>query len=157
MSDSLWPHELLHTRLPCPSPSPGVCPSSCPLNQWCSPTISSSVALFSCLQSFHHQCLFQWISCSHQVAEVLELQLQHQSFQSIQGWFSLRLTDLISLFSFQRTLESSPAPHFESIHSLVLCLLYCPALTSVHDYRKDHSLNYRILCLQSDVLAFNTL
>ena len=99
MSDSTWPHGLQHTRLPCPSPSPGVCPSSCPLNQWCSPTISSSVALFSCLQSFQHQCLFQWISCSHQVAKVLELQLQHQSFQSIQGWFPLRLTGLIYLLS----------------------------------------------------------
>ena len=154
MSDSTWPHGLQHTRLPCPSPSPGVCPSSCPLNQWCSPTISSSVALFSCLQSFHHQCLFQWISCSHQVAEVLELQLQHQSFQSIQGWFSLRLTDLISLFSFQRTLESSPAPQFESIHSLVLCLLYCLAFTLVHDYWKDYSLDYMDLCWQSDVFPF---
>ena len=46
-------HGLQHTRLPCPSPAPGVCPSSCPLNQWCHPTISSSVIpLSSCLQSF---------------------------------------------------------------------------------------------------------
>ena len=48
---TLPPHGLQHTRPPCPSPSHGVCPSSCPLNQWCHPTISSSVALF-CLQSF---------------------------------------------------------------------------------------------------------
>ena len=41
LSDSLWPHGLQHTRLPCPSPSPTVCPSSCPLNRWCCPTISS--------------------------------------------------------------------------------------------------------------------
>ena len=52
MTDSLWPHGLPHTRLPCPSLSPGVCPSSCPLNRWCHPTISFSVTLFSfCLQS----------------------------------------------------------------------------------------------------------
>ena len=53
MSNSLWSYELQHTSPPCPSPSPGVCPSSCPLNRWCHPTISSSVTLFSfCLQSF---------------------------------------------------------------------------------------------------------
>ena len=46
-------HVLQHTRLPCPSLSPGVCSSSCPLSQWCNPTISSSATLFSfCLQSF---------------------------------------------------------------------------------------------------------
>ena len=49
MSHSLRPHELKHTRLPCPSPSPGVCPSSGPSYWWCCPTISSSVIpVFSC-------------------------------------------------------------------------------------------------------------
>ena len=53
MSDSLWSHGLQHTRLPCPSPSPGVCSNSCPSSQWCQPTISSSVIPFSsCPQSF---------------------------------------------------------------------------------------------------------
>ena len=53
MSDSLWPHGLQHTRFPCPSPSPRACSNSCPLSQWCHPTISSSVTPFSsCLQSF---------------------------------------------------------------------------------------------------------
>ena len=52
MSDSLWPHGLLHTRLPCPSPSPRACSNSCPLSQWCQVTILSSVIPFSCLQSF---------------------------------------------------------------------------------------------------------
>ena len=53
MSDSLQSHWLQHTRLPCPSLSPRVCSSSCPLSQWCYLTISSSVALVSfCLQSF---------------------------------------------------------------------------------------------------------
>ena len=53
MSDSLWPHGLQHTRLPCPSPSPGACSNSCPFSWWCHPTISSSVVPFSsCLQSF---------------------------------------------------------------------------------------------------------
>ena len=52
-SDSLRPHELQHTRPPCPSPTPGACSNSCPLSQWCHSTISSSVIPFSsCLQSF---------------------------------------------------------------------------------------------------------
>ena len=53
MSDSLWPHELQHASPPCPSSSPKVYPSSCPLHRWCYPDISSSDALFPfCLQSF---------------------------------------------------------------------------------------------------------
>ena len=53
MSDSLWPHGLQHARPPCPSQTPGAYPNSCPLSQWCHPTISSSVLPFSShLQSF---------------------------------------------------------------------------------------------------------
>ena len=53
MSNSLWPHGLQHTRPPCPSPTPGAYSKSCPLTQWCHPTISTSVVPFSsCLQSF---------------------------------------------------------------------------------------------------------
>ena len=51
LSNSLRPHGLQHARLPCPSLSPGICSNSCPLSQWCHPTISSSVTPFSCLQS----------------------------------------------------------------------------------------------------------
>ena len=47
VSDSLWPHELQHTRSPCPSPTSGVYPNSCPLSRWCHPAISSSVFPFS--------------------------------------------------------------------------------------------------------------
>ena len=52
MSDSLLLHGPQHARPPCPSPVPGACSNSCPLNWWCHPTISSSVVAFSCLQSF---------------------------------------------------------------------------------------------------------
>ena len=53
MSDSLRPHELQHTRLPCPSPTHRAYSNSCPSSQWCHPTISSSVVPFSsCLQPF---------------------------------------------------------------------------------------------------------
>ena len=82
MSDYLRPHEPQHTRPPCPSPSPRVYPNSCPLSRWCHPAISSSVIPFSsCPQSFPAYGLFKWVSSSHQVAKVLEFQLQHQSFQ----------------------------------------------------------------------------
>ena len=60
MSDSLWPHELQHARLPCPSPTPGVHPNQGPLSWWCHPTISSSVVTFSSrLQSFPASGSFQ--------------------------------------------------------------------------------------------------
>ena len=51
MSDSLWPHELLHSRLPCPWLAPRVCSNSCPLNPWCHYTISFSVVSFLLLSS----------------------------------------------------------------------------------------------------------
>ena len=78
----LWPHGLQQARFPCPSLSARVCSNSYPLIQWWHPTISSSVTpsppTFSLSQ---HQGLFQWVSYSHQVAKILEFQLQHQSFQ----------------------------------------------------------------------------
>ena len=89
----------------------------------------------SCPQSSPvYQGLFQWVSSSYQVAKVLELQLQHQSFQWIfrvdflWGWL---VWSPCCPRDFQ---ESSPAPQLESINSLVPNLLYGPTLTSVHDY-----------------------
>ena len=82
--DSLRPHGVQHTRLPCPSPTPRAYSNSCPSSQGCHPTISSTVVPFSsCLQSFLASGSFQWVSSSNQVARVLEFQLQHQSFQWI--------------------------------------------------------------------------
>ena len=58
--NSLWPHGLQYASLPCPSPTPRACSHSCPLSQWCHPTISSSVAPFSsCPQSFPASGSFQ--------------------------------------------------------------------------------------------------
>ena len=67
MSDSLQPHGLQHSRLPCPSPTPGVYSNSCPLSQWCHPSISSSVIPFSShFQSFPASGSFpvSWIFAS---------------------------------------------------------------------------------------------
>ena len=66
------------------SPTPRACSNSCPLSWWCHPTISSSVIPFSsCLNLSQDRGLFQWVSSLHQIAKVLEFQLQHQSFQWI--------------------------------------------------------------------------
>ena len=79
VSYSSWPHGLQHTRLPCPSPTPRACLNSCPLS-W-GDAIQPSHPLSStsppALNLFQHQGLFQWVSSSHQVAKVLEFQLQH--------------------------------------------------------------------------------
>jgi len=70
------------------------------------------------------------------------------------GLISFRI-DWLDLLAVPRdSQESSPAPEFKSINSLALCFLYGPTPTSVHDYWKDHSLNYTDLCQQSDVFAF---
>ena len=70
VSNSLRPHGLQNARPPYPSLSPRVCSNSCPLNQWCHPTISSSVAPSPPALNIHqHQAPFQWLSSSHQVAQ----------------------------------------------------------------------------------------
>ena len=84
VSDSLQPYELQHTRLPCPSPTLGVYSDSCPLSRWCHPAISSSVIPFSsCLQSFPPSRSFPMSQFFPSGGQVLEYQLQHQSFQWI--------------------------------------------------------------------------
>ena len=73
MSDSLQPHGLQHTRLPYPSPTPRACSNSCPLSQWCHPTISSPVIPFSyCLRFPPASGSFQMSQFSHQMAKVWE-------------------------------------------------------------------------------------
>ena len=97
MSDSLCPLWLQHSRLPCPSPNHGACSNSCPLNQWCHPTISSSVVPFSsCLQSFPASGSFsisQFFASGSQSTGVSAL--ASALTMNIQDWFPLRLTGLI--------------------------------------------------------------
>ena len=81
---TLWPHGLPCARLLCPPLSPGICSNSCPLSCWCYLTISSSsIPIAFCFSLSQKQGLFQWVGSFHQAAKVLELQLQHQSFQWI--------------------------------------------------------------------------
>ena len=95
LSDSLRPHGLQHTRLPCPSPAPRVCSNACPLSWWCHPTILTSVAPFSsCPRSLPASGSFQmsqfFISSGQSIGaspSVLPM--------NIQGWFALGLTGLI--------------------------------------------------------------
>jgi len=99
--NSLRPHGLQYARFPYPSPSPRACSNSCPLSQWCHPTISSSVIPFSSwLQSYPASGSFvmsqlfasggQSIGASAS-ASVLPMNMQ--------DWFPIGLTGLISLQS----------------------------------------------------------
>ena len=86
VSDTLRPHGLQHARPPCPSPTPGVYSNSCPLRQWCHPTILCRPLLL--LNSiFPSISVFKWVRSSHQVAKALEFQLywKHHCFQSLQS------------------------------------------------------------------------
>ena len=86
-----------------------------------------------------HQGLFHCVSSSHQVAKILELQLQHQSFQWIFRDDFLKDWLVWSSYCPKDSQESFPTPQLEGINSLVLSLLYGPTLTSIHDYWKNHS------------------
>ena len=139
VSDTLRPHGLQHTRLPCPSPTPGVYSNSCPLSQWCHPTISSSAVPFSShLQSYLASGSFlvsQFFVSGGQNITVSA----SASFlpMNIQDWFPLGLVG--SPWSPRDSQESAPTPQFKSINSSVLSFLYSPTLTSIHDYWKNHS------------------
>ena len=132
---TLWPNGMEHNRSPCPSPTPRVYWNSCPLSQWCHPTISSSVFPFSsCLQSFPASGSFQMSQFFTSGGPVLEFQPQHQSFQWIFRTDFLEDWLVGSPCSPRDSQESSPTPQFQSINSSALSLLHSPTLTSIHDY-----------------------
>ena len=96
VSDSLPPHVLQHSRLPCPSPTPGVYLNLCPLSQWCHPTLILCRPLLLPLQSFPASVSQFFASGGQRIgvsasASVLPM--------NIQDWFPLGLTGLISLQS----------------------------------------------------------
>ena len=140
ISDTLWPHEPQHARLPCPSPTPGAaCANSCPLCQWCDPTISSSVVPFSsCLQSFPASRSFPvsqlfssdcWSIGASTWASVFP--------KNIQCWFPLGLM-VCSPSSPRDSQESSPTPQFKSISSSAFSLPYGPTVT-IHRWLLEKS------------------
>ena len=117
VSDSLWPHEPQHARPPCPSPTPGVYPNSCPLSQWCHPPISSSVIPFSShLESFLASESFQMshlFSSGGQSIEVSAstsvLPMNTQDWLPLEwtGWISLQSQGLSRIFS-NTTVQKHP-------------------------------------------------
>ena len=151
VSDSLWPHELQHATPPCPSPTPRVHSDSGPLSRWYHPAISSSVVPFSsCPQSlpasesFPISQLFPWGGQSTGVsalASFLPMNTQDWSPLGWTDWISLQSKGLSGVFS-----NTTVQKHHLSLHS--------PTLTSIHDHRKNYSLDYTNLCWQSNVSAF---
>ena len=101
VSDSLQPHVLQHASPPCPSPTPGVYSNSCPLSQWCHPTISSSVVPVSlCLQSFPPSGSFQMSQFFTSSGQSIRVSASTSVLpMNIQDWFPLGWTGWISLQS----------------------------------------------------------
>ena len=143
MFDSLRPHGLQHARLPCPSPTPEACSNSCPLSQWCHPTISSSLVSFSSrLQSFPTSRSFpvsQFFTSGGQSigvsasASVLPMNIQDLFPLGWTGWISLQSKGLSRIFSLLNTTVQKHQFFSE------LSFLYSPTLTFIHDYWKNHS------------------
>ena len=140
VSDSLWLHGLQHARLPCPSPTPGACSNSCPSSRWCHPAISSSVVrFFPCLQCFpasRSVMRSQFFISDCQSIGVSASASVHP--MTIQDWFPLGLTRLISLQSRELSRVFSNIIVQKHLFS-GLNFLYSPTLTSIHDYWKNHS------------------
>ena len=96
----LWPHRGQHARLPCPLLSPRVCSNSCPLHQWYYLCISSSVALFFCLQSSPTSGAFPMSQMFASGVRSIGASASTSVLpMNIQGWFPLGWTGLISLQS----------------------------------------------------------
>ena len=140
MSNSLWPHGLQHTRPPCPSPTPGAYLDSCPLSQWCHPTISSSIVHFSfCLQSFPASGSFQmsqlFSSGSQSIgvsASTSVLPMRHP------GLISFRM-DWLDLLAVQGTLKSLLQHH--SSKASILCHSAFFIVQLSHPYTKPTQLH----------------
>ena len=144
MSNSLRPHGLQHTRPPCPSPTPRAYSNSCPLSQWCHPTISSSVIPFSsCLQSFPASGSFpvnQFFSSGGQnigvsaSASILPM--------NIQDWFPVRWTGWISLQSKGFSRVFSMKFDFANLFWLVFSVYCTPNILSSWYFTLLHSVEY---------------
>ena len=114
MSDSLRPHGLQHARPPCPSPTPRVYSNSCPLSQWCHPSISSSVIPFSsCLQSFPASGSFQmsqFFASGGQKYWTFRFSFNFSPSNEYSGLISFRM-NWLDLLAVQGTLKRFPQHH----------------------------------------------
>ena len=151
MSNSLWPHGLQHTRLPCLSPYPQVCSNSCPLSQWCHPTISFSVTRFSsCPQSFPASGSFPvsqlFASGGQRIRASASVLLVN-----IQGWYLLRLTGLISLLCKGLSGVFSSTTIWRHQFFGILSSLRSSSHSHTWPLGKNHSLDYTHFCRQSNV------
>ena len=132
----LQPHEFQHARPPCPSPTPWVHSNSCPLSRWCHPAIilcrpllllppvPPSIRVFSNESILHMRFSFS-ISSSNEHPGLISFRMDWLDLLTVQG-------TLKSLLQHQQ---------FKSINSSVLSFLHSPTLTSIHDHRKNHSLD----------------
>ena len=128
------PQTTQHARRPCPSLFPEVCSNSCPLSQWCHPTISSSVIPFSsCLQSF--RIFSSELALCMRWPKYWSFSISVGPSDGYSGLISLGI-DWFDLLAVRGTLGSLLQCQLESINSLALSLLYGPTCTSVHDYWK---------------------
>ena len=134
-SNSLWPHGLHHTRLPCQSPTPRVYSNSCPLSQWCHPSISSSVVPFSsCLQSFPASGSVLHIRWPKYWSFSVSISPSNE----YSGLISFRI-DWLDLLAVQGTLKSL-LQHHNSKASILWCsTFFIVQLTCIHDYWKNRS------------------
>ena len=142
-------------RLPCPSPTPRACSNSCPSSQWCHPTISSSVVPFSsCLQSFPASGSFPMSQLFASGGQSVGVSASASvPPMNIQDWFPLGLTGWISLLSKELSRVFSNTT-VQKMNSSALSFLYSPALTSIHDYWKNHRFDKMGLCQRSNISAF---
>ena len=134
MSNSLWSHGPQRSRPSCPSPSLRACSNSCPLSQWCHPTISSSiVSSSSCLQFFLASGSFLMSRLFKSVVQCIRASASASVLlMNIQDWFPLRLTGLISLLS--KGLLSLLQHHSSK------ALILWPSASCIHDYWKKPQL-----------------
>jgi len=129
----LWPHGLQHVRLPCPSPTPRACSSSCPSSWWCHSTISSSVVPFSsCLQSFPASGSFPisqfFASCGQSIgvsasASVLPMNIQDWFPLGWTGWTTLQSKGLSNLLQYHSS-KASIQLNYTSIKKYMCILIY---------------------------------
>ena len=140
VSDSLWPHRLQYARLPCPSPTPRACTNSYPSSRWCHPNITSCLPLLFLPSIFPSIRVFSNESVLHiRWPKYWSFSFSISPSNGYSGLVSFR-TDWFDL-AVQGTLKSllQHTNWFKSINSLALSFLYSSALTSIHDYWKNHS------------------